>query len=311
LQFDSGYGVNIGMLIDTALSGLSIAEVDVGNLDYDLQPLENLQDITSHFFRSLFKRAIRHGRLAAVQEQELSGEFPLQAKEMAFLRKQAKHPRRIALVDLDYVLLQTPLLVQLAQRTRNPFDSSDQIAGPALGTENISHTAAAFCRGSNRQFLEKVANSMVFKSGAKELVSELRGAGYQVILMSDGFHTIADVLRRRLNADWCIAHALKFDGEIATGKFVPSPAMIHSEGCRLHSLCRENILAHLSERMNIHPQRILVIGGGRQDACLLQAAGRSIGFQPETHETREAATTIVDSTLEHVLPEIRHKYAAK
>ena len=164
---------------------------------------------------------------------------------------------------------------------------------------------AAFCRGSSRTTLNKIAHSLTLRNGAKKIVSELRGAGYRVGLISDGFQTIADIVRRRVMADFSISHIMKYHRDLATGHILPAPAMFHSSGCRMHSFCRSNILVHVCERMGARPDQTLVIGGGRQDACLLRAAGRSLGFQPETIDVRDAAELTCGATLHDLLPEIR------
>ena len=97
-----------------------------------LQPLENLQDIISQFYRSLLTRAIRYGRLGATNAQHLLDAYPQQAKEFPFLLEQAKHPQRIALIDLDHVLLESPLIVQLARRVVPAMKLPKEPVGPCL-----------------------------------------------------------------------------------------------------------------------------------------------------------------------------------
>jgi glucosyl-3-phosphoglycerate synthase len=305
LPFDCDYGVDIGLLIDTALSGMAIAEVDVGNLEYDLQPLENLQDVITQFYRSLLTRAVHYRRLGETTAKYILNAYPQQSQEFPFLLEQAKHPQRIALIDLDHVLLETPLIVQVARRVIPAMKLPNEVVGPCLAQEANMSMIATFCRGSSRITLEKIAQSLPLRSGAKEIVTGLHGAGYRVGLISNGFQTIADIIRRRILADFSITNVMKYHQEIATGNIIPAPAMSHPSGCHLHSFCRKNILAHVCERMLTRPEQVLVIGGGRHDTCLLRAAGRSIGFQPETIDVRDAAEVTCSTTLGDLLPEVR------
>ncbi len=305
LPFDSDYGVDIGLLIDTALAGLPIVEVDVGNLEYDLQPLENLQDMITQFYRSLLTRAVRFGRLDPTKVQTLLDAPPQQSKEFPFLLEQARHPRRIALIDLDRVLLGSPLIVQLARRIMPAIRLPVESDGHSFGREENMSMIARLCCGCSRATLEKIAHSLTLRKGAKEVVSELRSAGYRVGLISDGFQTITDIVRRRIAADFSIAHVMKYREETATGQILPAPAMFHSSGCAMHSFCRKNILAHICDSMGTRPDQIFFVGGGRNDACLLRASGRSLAFLPETIDVRDAAEMTFSTALVDILPEIR------
>jgi glucosyl-3-phosphoglycerate synthase len=137
------------------------------------------------------------------------------------------------------------------------------------------------------------------------MISELRKAGYHVGLISNGIQTITDILRRRLNADYCISHTMQYDREVATGNILTAPALSHFAGCDMHPCCRRNILVHFHERMGIRPDQILAIGGDQHDTCLLQAAGYSIGFQSNTTDVHHAATRYFSSSLDEIFPIIR------
>jgi glucosyl-3-phosphoglycerate synthase len=304
LPFEPDYGVNLGLLIDTALAGMQIVEVDVGDVEYDYQPLEKWGDMTAQVVRSLLARAFGYGRLAAVQRDDLYDACPQKEKDIPFLLEQAKKPHRIALIDMDRVLLQTPLLFQLVLRMQNCLELHKHAVSPTLSGEDDLSMMAAFCVGSSKELLEKIAQTLTLRAGARQFVSRLRCAGYRVGLISDSFHAITDIVRHRVSADFCIAHAMIFQDGIATGHIVSSPIMYHSDGCRLHALCRSNALLHLYERMESQPAQILAVGSGRADACMLRAAGQAIGFHPETIDVRDASDIVSCADLADLLPEI-------
>jgi len=57
--------------------------------------------------------------------------------------------------------------------------------------------------------------------------------------------------------------------------------------------------------MGARTENTLVIGGSRQDTFILQEAGRSLGFQPETVDVRDAAEVTCSTTLSDLLLEVR------
>jgi glucosyl-3-phosphoglycerate synthase len=305
LPFEPDYGVHIGLLIDTALSGLQIVEVDAGNIDYDLQPLENLGDAAAQFMRALLTRAVRHSRLNAVSLQDLCDIHPQKAKELPTLLAQAKQPQRIALIDMDRVLLKTPLLAQFTRRLQD-YSKWDNRSSPSnLRSSEEWEKIASLCHGVPREFLEKIARTLALRAGARETVSQLRSAGYRVGIISDGFYAISEIVRQRIMADFSVAHTMIFHQNAASGIIVPSPAMFHATGCPFHLFCRRNVLFHVCERMGTRPEDVLVVGSSIRDACLMQAAGSSVEFLPETADARDDRGSTLSATLLDSMSEIQ------
>jgi glycosyltransferase involved in cell wall biosynthesis len=59
LSFEDGYGVDVGLLLDAHLLGAKLAEVDIGSLDHDSQPLHDLTLMANEVGRVIFARANR------------------------------------------------------------------------------------------------------------------------------------------------------------------------------------------------------------------------------------------------------------
>jgi glucosyl-3-phosphoglycerate synthase len=128
-------------------------------------------------------------------------------------------------------------------------------------------------------------------------VVSLRKAGYRVGLVTDCFHLIAEILRRRVFADFSVAHLMRFRRGAATGEVLMSPAMTRSGGCEQHTYCKLNVMLNLCEMLAIAPQNVLAVGDGENDLCLLRAAGRSVAFNPRTAEVEAAGTHVLRELL--------------
>ena len=129
----------------------------------------------------------------------------------------------------------------------------------------------------------------------------LRKAGYVVGIITDSYRIAAEVIRRRVFADFTISHVLTFRNDRATGGITLCPSMRHPSGCDHHALCKVNVLHHLRDEVGISPARIIAVGDSSNDVCLLHAAGRSVAFEPKTPEVRQAAKRVVERDLRGIL----------
>jgi glycosyltransferase involved in cell wall biosynthesis len=72
LRFENGYGVDIGLLIDAHRAGARLAEVDIGSLENDSQPLLDLTAMANEISRVIYTRARAAGRLQPADERFLA-----------------------------------------------------------------------------------------------------------------------------------------------------------------------------------------------------------------------------------------------
>jgi phosphoserine phosphatase len=120
-------------------------------------------------------------------------------------------------------------------------------------------------------------------------------------IVSDSYFIAAEVVRRRVFADFSVAHLMEFCGGRATGRIAFAPAMAHERGCPRHTHCKANVLYHMTAETGIEPAQVVAVGDGENDVCLLRAAGRSVAFCPATQRVRAAACYVVEGGLQEVL----------
>jgi glycosyltransferase involved in cell wall biosynthesis len=71
LDFETDYGADVGLLLDAAARGARIAEVPIGRIVHDSQPLHALGDMARQVVRVILERAARRGRLRGAQVREV------------------------------------------------------------------------------------------------------------------------------------------------------------------------------------------------------------------------------------------------
>jgi len=59
-HFETDYGVDIALLLDVAMSGAAITQVDIGHVQHDSKPLEVLGDMAKQVLRVILDRAARY-----------------------------------------------------------------------------------------------------------------------------------------------------------------------------------------------------------------------------------------------------------
>ncbi|MCS7044807.1 MAG: HAD-IB family phosphatase [Gemmataceae bacterium] len=306
LKFENDYGVDIGLLLDVAATGAPMAEVDIGFVDHESRPLEALGDMAMQVVRTLLHRASCYGRLTMAHVHQVEEDERQQQDDLKFILRNVPPPRRLALLDMDGTLLNGRFIVNLARRVNRMRELEEYLDNPNLSAEDRSRRIAALFAGVPKSAFEDAAQAVPLMPGAVETVIGLRKAGYRVGIVSDGFRITTEVVRRRVFADFSIAHRMPFRNGRATGSLILSPAMVHDQGCFRHSYCKQNVLRHLQTYWGLDSDRVLAVGDGENDICLLRAAGTSIAFRPKSSAVRASADFVIDGDLSELLPLLEH-----
>ncbi|MGE4157985.1 MAG: glycosyltransferase [Planctomycetota bacterium] len=304
LRFESDYGVDIGLLLDASAEGARIEQADIGHIDNDSQSLDTLGEMAKQVVRVILDRAARRKRLnpAFVTEVE-EVKRRSQAELSVVLKGLEETTTRLALLDMDGVLLDGRFIVALAQETGREGPLSALLDNPAMAPEERTHRIAAIFAGVPKEVIEQMALRIPLMPGAQDVVVALRKAGYRVGIVTDSFRSASEIVRRRVFADFSVAHLLRFRAGKATGEVTLSPAMSHSEGCRQHAVCKVNVMHHVLERMGLTAEQVLAVGDGENDICLLKTAGTSVAFRPRSPEVERAAQRVVWGALTEVISE--------
>jgi glucosyl-3-phosphoglycerate synthase len=305
LRFETDYGADVGLLVDAWACGARIAEVEIGHIEHDSQPLDKLGEMAEQVVRTVFERATTYERFCARHVHEVREVKRRTQAEMEVVLGKVGKPDRIALVDMDGTLLQGRFVIELARRLGKFEQLSQFLDHPTLSAEDRTHSIAGIFAGAPRAVIEEVAHATPLAEGADDLVVGLRKAGYRVGVVTDSYHIAADIVRRRVFADFTVAHVMKMRDEVATGELVLSPAMSHERGCKQHSFCKANVLLHLSERTGVQVADFLTIGDGFNDVCMLKKAGISFAVNTKLAEVRSAARNVITGCLTQILTQLQ------
>jgi glucosyl-3-phosphoglycerate synthase len=302
LQFENDYGVDVGLFIDAMLARARLREVDIGHIQHDSHPLEVLGEMATQVARTVLDRAAGCGRLRRSYMQEVSERERHKRADLSSVFERFPQSEYLALFDMDGVLLNGRFIVELARRTGRESELSLYLDNHEMPPrERMTRIGKVFA-GVQHSELEQAAREVPLMPGAIETVVGLRKAGFRVAIVTDSFHIPSEIVRRRVFADFSFGHLMRFRRGRSTGRMTVCPAMLHEDGCEEHDCCKINVLHHLVERIRIAPERVLAVGDGLNDVCLLKAAGCSVAFQPKSSIVSKAAQNVVHGSLTEVLP---------
>ena len=68
INFEKDYGVDVGIVIDADVLGISITEVDIGAIEHDMSPLADLNLMANEVVRTIINRANKYGRVTMIDD---------------------------------------------------------------------------------------------------------------------------------------------------------------------------------------------------------------------------------------------------
>jgi glucosyl-3-phosphoglycerate synthase len=314
LTFENDYGVDIGLLLDAWIAGARIQEVNIGAIEHRSHSLEALGEMATQVARALLERAARANRLrlSYIRESRESERLRRLSLDGSFQRLPAS-AEKLALFDMDGVVLNGRFIVSLAQATNKESDLAALLDNYAIAPRERMRQIAAVFSGVRQETFQAVAREIPLMPGVVETIVALRKAGYRVGIVTDSYHFAAETVRRRVFADFAFAHFMRFRSGKASGRVHLCPAMVHPHGCTEHDHCKANVLLHLMEHFGLTADQILAVGDGENDICMLRTAGRSVAFQGKSRRVRAAgkfrANSMADVLFYAGLPELRREDA--
>ncbi len=302
LTLETDSGAEVGVLLDLFLGGGKVEQVALDVPVSQDAPVETLAHMAQDVTRTILSRAaanqrLRTGYVTAMEEQDK----PTQA-DLVRIFQDAEPADRIALFDMDGVLVRGSFVLELAHQTDKGAELAELLDDPDLVGDQRAQKIAALFAGVPQETFEQVAHDIPLMEGARETVAALRRDGYLVGVVSDSYQVPVEIIRGRVFADFGISHVMKFKKGKATGRITLAPAMAHvsekgEEPSGKHDHDKENIVKQLIQQTHIPRERILAVGNSEDDLGMLKASGISVAFRPTRPGLRAAAQHTVDGAL--------------
>lgn len=75
VEWEPGWGVDIGILIDVYRAGLRVVEIDLGFKEHDMKPLEMLTEMAYEVAETIIRRALRDKKITVSEAEKLLSEY--------------------------------------------------------------------------------------------------------------------------------------------------------------------------------------------------------------------------------------------
>src|SRR5579859_3134002 len=279
VEFDNDYGVDIGLLIDMHQVQARIAEVCVGEVENDRQPLHVLGRMAKQIANAIFKRVnIFDGNR---REEEQTPHLMREQVEFA-LKEMVRQPRKMIVFDMDNTLLQGSFIRAAATRfgfTRELNDILSQPKSNYIKTQKI----ARLLEGRTFAELINVVESIPLIGDAVQVIRELQIRGYVCGIISDSYHAIANHIKNLLGLDFTLGNELEFQKSVATGEVkIPSQLLKDRFSQCEHDHCKANMFQYILHRFGISVADSVAVGDGENDICMVKMAGTGVSFNSVT-----------------------------
>jgi len=275
IDFEEGYGVDIGILIDMYQMNARIQEVSIGSIENRMQSLEQLGKMSREVANVILRKSKNKGD----NNFETLEHIQVIQEQMDFvIREQSRALRKIAIFDMDNTFLRASFIHTAAERFEFRTELLDIVSSqtnPFIRTKQI----ARLLKGKNISDLLKLTDEIPVTEGIDELIEALRENGFVIGIVSDSYSCITNHLKNKYNLDFTLANELEFSKSVATGEVkVPSFFLSHSDSICNHDYCKSHALVHICKKMQVAISDTLAIGDGENDICMIRKSGVGISF---------------------------------
>lgn len=292
IKFETDYGVDIGLLIDVAQIGSRILEVDIGSVDHDHQALDQLENMSFQIVRVILDRASRYKKLDLNQLKDSYEIQRVNKLQMEPIIGKIDPKRKLALFDMDGTLIEGRYIERLARFVNRENQLESLLDNKKLDPIYRTKMIAKVLTGLPKSIFEKIAHIMPLSKNAQNLIVELKKRGYVVGIITDSYFVASEIIRKRVFADFSIAHLLEFKKGLFTGELEISPLFI-SDKCEKHDFCKLNVLDHIDRFYGMDRSLIHFAGDGLNDVCLLENLSNTFAVNPKDPKVESAATGVV------------------
>jgi HAD superfamily phosphoserine phosphatase-like hydrolase len=233
--------------------------------------------------RVIFSRAKAAGRLHVEQVAAMYESQRQAAAGIDYVLTRRKNRQRLLLLDMDGTVTPSRYAVELAQATGHTAALMKLLdANPGDAATRSESIAKIFQYVHKKQF-ERVAHELVIRPGVVEFVNQMRRRGFMVGVVSDSYFVAADIVRRRIFADFAMAHTISFENDVCSGNIRINPAFFSGLHQPDSLICKSNVLRRFQNDPNAPAVNLTwVVGDNINDLELMRLADRAFAIDPKS-----------------------------
>ncbi|MEE3213888.1 MAG: phosphoserine phosphatase SerB [Thermoproteota archaeon] len=196
------------------------------------------------------------------------------------------------LYDAEYL----PLLAEKMNKEKEVWEITKKGIQGEIDWEEGLRKRVELLNGLDYQTCKDVADSMPIMTGAKEVCSTLKKAGWKLMAVSGGFTIITDRLKNELGLDHIFTNELVFNNEKLDGVIV-----------NVNADKAKPAISKITE-WDEKKENITVVVDGANDVKLFDVSDLGIAFRAQDLVKDLATVTLDDKDLSKIIPIINNHY---
>jgi phosphoserine phosphatase len=207
----------------------------------------------------------------------------------------ARRGDRLVVMDVDSTLIQDEvieLLARHADREAEVREVTERAMRGELDFAESLHERVKLLAGLPATVFDEVRGAVRLTPGARTLCRTLQRLGFDLGVVSGGFHEVVDPLAAQLGIRHVLANRLEIADGVLTGQ-VSGPIVDRA--------AKAAALRRFAAEQGLPMSRTVAIGDGANDLDMLAEAGLGIAFNAKPVVRRQADTAVTVPYLDAVL----------
>jgi len=196
------------------------------------------------------------------------------------------------LYDAEYL----PLLAEKMNKEKEVWEITKKGIQGKIDWEEGLRQRVELLKGLDYKTCKDVADSMPIMTGARELCSALKNAGWKLMAVSGGFTIISDRLKTELGIDHIFTNELVFNNEKLDDVVV-----------NVNADKSKSAISKITE-WNEKKENITVVVDGANDVKLFDISDLGIAFRAQDLVKDLATVTLDEKDLTKIIPIINNHY---
>ena len=275
MTLEDNYGVDIGILLDAALLGARIVEVNIGFIKHKMKQWQELSFMSREVARTILKRVTQSSMINLDSLETIN----IIRDQMALaIKEKLSSLKKMIIFDMDNTVLNGRFIDKAAVT----FGFKEELVN--IITKNyesflITKLIAGLFKGKNIAHLLNVVEDIPIVPDAIDVTKELKKRGYIVGIISDSYDCVANHIKNKIGADFALANELEFSQSIASGEIIIPSFFTKTDKSQCnHKFCKSNAMFQVADQYGIGLSNTIAVGDSEYDICMVTFAGIGVSF---------------------------------